>query len=41
MQTMFGSSINNLEHDEGTTQNEDNYTIWTYDTGPANISQII
>ncbi|KAG4095786.1 hypothetical protein H8356DRAFT_1361509 [Neocallimastix lanati (nom. inval.)] len=36
MQTMFGSSINNLEHDEGTTQNEDNYTIWTYDTGPAN-----
>jgi len=35
IQTMFGSSINNLEHDEVTTQNEDNYTIWTYDTGAS------
>jgi len=35
IQTMFGPSINNLEHDEAPTQNEDNYTTWTYDTGAS------
>jgi len=32
---MFGPTINNLEHDESSTQNEDSYTTWTYNTGAS------